>query len=208
MKPISEATKIMKDILGPIPSQYFSGQAEELMWYAKSLSMDPDKAGKPATPEYIKSKFAKISHNIISMSVKFFISEKYGDADEIIITDNSKVLDKNMKPINEISLIRNKQVEITAILVDAAMAEFDKGRKLAQQIIERVNAHVAQANTPPVQEIRNYFSSPPVESLEVEIMRLERRMAMLTHAEGRRLSELYDRVRAQKELDEELASWE
>lgn len=206
MRKISDATHIMETILGQVSSQYFDGQAEELIWYAKSLSMDPSKAGRLPTEAHIKNKFEKISDNIVWTSVRFFLDETYGSAN-YIVTENAKALDKNMNPITEVFEVKQRQEEVTSILVEVAMSEFSKGRKIAEEIIARVKAQIGEPQRPTT-TARNYFSAPPLEALEIEAIRLERRLPLLSREEGRRLAELYELIRNKHEMDEEVASWE
>ena len=194
MKDISEAEAFIEDVLGKEAAITFSHNMEDFFCYARSLSLtDLD-----STPASVRRRFHSISDGILGEYIKVYLTENFASDQGKLEVDavDGIVYDKNMNPIPAISLVKQRRDEVLKEILDSIMAEFVRGRRLAQEIVERLDRTSKGKKAPPqVPQIqapsRNYRSDPPTEVLEVEMMRLERRLPNLTEEEGKRLSLLY-----------------
>ena len=203
MSNLKEASEIVEEILGATSSssKHFKFQIEDYLCYVQGLSMTS--FSKPE--EKIRERLTEISIRIITDSIRVFLDENYGQ--NIVFTQQGNVFDKNMNKIKEVEKIKNKQEKILAIMVDTAMEEFEKGRGLALEIVQRAKGN-GKKNSKSEVPSRNYKNRPAVENLEIEMMNLENKLPNLTPEEGNRLSFIYEIVQNQKELDDEVSDFE
>jgi hypothetical protein len=96
-----------------------------------------------------------------------------------------------MHPIPAIDKIRKNQKEITALMVSRGMWEFAKGRHLLNQTgkPEAPQSQPKAVHKEPV---------PTIESVEIEVMRLEGRLPNISKEEGELLASLYDKLAAMR----------
>lgn len=190
MKDISEAEEFIEDVLGKQAAIAFSHNMEDFFYYARSMALtDLD-----STPASVRRRFHSISDGILSESIKVYLTENFASDQGKLEVDavDGIVYDKNMNPIPAISLVKQRREEVIKEILDSIMAEFVRGRRLAKEIVGRIDKAPKPKAPPQIQApSRNYRSDPPTEALEVEMMRLERRLPNLTEDEGKRLSLLY-----------------
>lgn len=193
MKDITEAEAFIEDILGKEAAIAFAQNMEDFFCYARSLALtDLD-----STPASVRRRFQSISDGIISESVKIYLTENFSSDQGKIEVDavDGIVYDKNMNPIPAIGIVKQRREEVLKEILDSIMAEFSRGRRLAKEIVSRVekNRKALPMSAVPAStdSSRNYRSEPPTEVMEVELMRLERKLPNVTSDEGKRLSVLY-----------------
>lgn len=197
MKDMSEACAFISHNLGKAAAAMFSHATDDFVCYARHQSL----VDASSTESMMRDKFRKSAIGILGEAVKMFVAEKYaGDGGRLDVhVYNEEFLDKEMVPIPEIANIRSKSRSIVDRMVDGAMEEFEKGRALAFEISARAEQYEARfigspspkalpAPKPPKKDL---VANPPLEVLEIEMMRLERKLPVLSEAEGTRLSQLY-----------------
>ena len=181
MKSIKEAKQIIDNALGHEALKSFDDFLDDFTYYVKSLSMIDLR-----TPEeVIRYKLKQLCKAMIIEAVKVFLQVNYKDQNGVVrvnLTDEG-IYDKNMKPLPGISEIRSKQADVVECILDEAMHDFEKGRELAFQVVERAKAFDVEGES---------FSSEPLnEEIEVNILRLERKLPKLTPEEAQKLTEYY-----------------
>lgn len=207
MRELGEAGAIIRRILGDNAKAYFDSEVGEFLYIVRSLAFE-DMATET---EVVRAKLEKMSHVIINKSVTVFLRDRYGvnSKDTIvgITVTESGVFDRNMNPVEEIHQIRKSRSELTDIIMGNVMDEFLRGRVLCREIVGRLFEYRARnggsvhqrvdedeqgaAHEPP----RDYADRPPMEQLEVELMRLESKLPKLTPDEGKKLLRLYETLK-------------
>jgi hypothetical protein len=187
MKDINAIRTFLRTILGDSSIELFDRHMEEFACCVKTWALSDMKS----THAEVKDRFKNVSYGILSESVKLFLSEKFSKEDgslSVEITD-TEIYDEHHKKIPAIMALRDRQEEIIEFMVNSAMKDFESGRKLAKVIINRATKFESdkldKLETPKKSRV-------PAEAIEVEIMRLEKRLSSLTPEEGERLSELYE----------------
>jgi len=186
MKNIKEAKQVIGSVLGPEALDKFDEFLDDFTYYVRSLSMVDLK-----TPEeVIKYKLRMMCKGLIVEAVKVFLKIKYKDDSGVVrvnLTDEG-IYDQNMRPLPEISEIKSKQADVVECILDEAMHEFVKGRELALQVVERAKTFEANRSEGVAYE-------PPTEEIEIEVLRLERKLPNVTEEEARKLTEYYGILR-------------
>jgi hypothetical protein len=184
MRDIAEVEHMLCNVLGKRAARAFSENMDELTCFVKSLALNDANT----TEKEMRSALRKYAEGIIAASVKCYLDEHYMDdfgAIEININDNG-IYDRNMQPIRALESIHLRQKEVMALIIAREMYEFTKGRHLAKIIEARSSARV-KVMMPGKAQTR--------EMIEVEIMRLERRLPNLPPEDGEKLKKLYARLK-------------
>jgi hypothetical protein len=187
MKDIADAVSFVRENLGPGPGRAFAAGVEDFLCSVRhsAVSLLPRE-----DPE---RDFRMAAADVIADAVKAFVAENYVSMDgrlEIHVSSND-FLDKAMMPIPEISAIRGKSEAIIDAVSGAAMSEHRKGRELGAEIAGRARTFEEKFIGPMVPRLPAPPRPPPLEVLEIEMMRLERKLPELSKDEGNRLSQLY-----------------
>jgi hypothetical protein len=186
MKSIKEAKQVIGSILGQDALCKFEEYLDDFTYYVKSLSMVDLK-----TPEeVIRYKLKLMCKGLIVEAVKVFLKTKYNNGSGVVkvnLTDDG-IYDQHMKPLPEIAEIRNKQNDVVECILDEAMHEFVKGRELAMQVVERAKSFEANRTD-------EFVYEPPIEEIEIEVLRLERKLPKITEEEAKKLVEYYHILR-------------
>ncbi len=188
MKDVLEAKKFIKENLGQKAASHFAHAVDDFFCYIKHKAIfDPC--------DDVRASFESVASGIITDSVKIFVGQNYvSDAGRLELhISNDEFLDKAMMPVAEIITVKQKSHAIVKLIVTLATEDYERGRVLAFDISSRmkkyeekfVGPHVPE--TPPL----DLSINPPMEMLEIEMMRLERRLPALSNDEGNRLSQLY-----------------
>lgn len=191
MKGISGAEAFIQDVLGKEAALAFSQNMEDFSCYARSVALtDLDSAN-----DSIRKRFESISDGIITESIKVYLSENFASENGKLEIDavDGIIYDKNMKPIPAISMVKQHRQQVLKEVLDSIMAEFSRGRKLAKEIVARMEPFIAPQDEVTMTEVasRDYRKNPPLEVFEVEVMRIENKLPDITVEEGKRLSYLY-----------------
>ena len=140
----------------------------------------------------MRTNLRKYVEGIIAASVKCYLDEHYMDkfgAVEVNV-DQQGIYDKNMRPIHALEVLHQSHKQVMGLLVARGMYEFTKGRHLAKIMEARAAAKQYHMIMPGVQT---------KEQLEVEVLRLERKLPNLTLEETARLKKLYVCLRDKEE---------
>lgn len=191
MKNIDEAKQAIRSALGNEARETFGVFVEDFVYYIRSLAMVDLKT--PA--EVVEGRFHSICNGIIVESIKSFLESKHSEDDGsfgINVSKDDTICDRDMNPLPEIITIKKRQAEIVKFLLSMAMSEFSKGRILSMDIVKRAKkfnrkTQVVRRPTLPI--------PPALELVEIEIMRLERKLPALTPDEAARLADYYNTVR-------------
>lgn len=187
MNNIKSIRSFLRGLLGDNPIKLFDRHMDEFACCVKTWALSDLKSSS----EDVKERFTNVSYGILSEAVKLFLSEKYSKEDgslSVEITE-SEIYDEGHHRIPAIVALRERQEEIIEFMVRNAMRDFEAGRRLAKVIVARARKFESDkmdGARPPAR------SRIPAEAIEVEIMRLEKRLSELTPEEGRRLSGLYE----------------
>jgi len=182
MKSIKEAKQVIGSVLGQEALVKFEEFLDDFTYYVRSLSMIDMKSPE----EVIRYKLKMMCKGLIVEAVKVFLKAKYNDGSGVVrvnLTDEG-IFDQHMRPLPEISEMRTKQADVVECILDEAMHEFVKGRELAIQVVERAKNFEANRTDQVVYE-------PPTEEIEIEILRLERKLPNITNEEANKLLEYY-----------------
>jgi len=183
MKSIKEARQTIEGILGPEALVSFNDYLDDFTYYVKSLSM----LDLRTPEEVIKDELRHFCKKLIVEAVKAFLQSHYKDASGNLKFNLTKdgIYDEHMKPLREISEIKNKQAEVVECVLAEAMHEFAKGRELALQVVERARSYAAN-------KAEGVKHEPSTEEIEIEVLRLERKLPNLTEEEASKLTECYN----------------
>ena len=179
MKNPVEISKFLGKLMGSKYSELFDANIEEFTYYVRMAAL----ADETVTEQEMRLRLKKLAEGVVAASVKSFLDDKYTNANgevEINVGDNG-VFDKDMRPIPEVDQIRKQQHEMVNVLVARGMYEFAKGRHLATMATKK-KVTAAQYNAQ---------RKKGAEDLEVEMMRLERKLPNIGGDDAARLSELY-----------------
>lgn len=154
--------------------------------------------------EKVRERVNKMAVGVIMEAVKVYLAKHYAD-NWNVFDDN--VFDGNMSSIRPIELVKVHRNAMIEIIEREAIKEFSRGRELAGVVVARAREYLLRKEhgepSPkdpnwdyfalPPKPPRDYEETPPAEAIEVEIMRLERKLPSLSPDEGKRLKELYER---------------
>jgi len=188
VKDLGSIRTFLRSILGEQSLELFDRHMEEFVCCVKTWAL----ADLKSSSAQVKEKFTNVSYGILSEAVKLYLSKNYSKEDgslDVEITD-TEIYDVKHNRIPSIMMLRERQEEIVSFMVASAMKDFEAGRKLAKSIIGR--ARKFESDRLDKGEAPGTTSRVPAEAIEVEIMRLERRLSNLTPEEGKKLSELYE----------------
>lgn len=194
MKDITEIKPFLDDVLGHNAAQVFDENMDEFIYYVRFYALsEPDtSSGK------MRSKLRKLAEGILAMALKRFLEDNYTDESgqiDLNVADEA-VYDRNMQPIDAIEKIRNSQKEMMSLMVSRGMYEFAKGKCLAKSITDRIQRDLETSNLTGQPE--EGPKTDAMEQIEIQIMRLERRLPKLDNEDGRLLLALYGRIKELK----------
>ena len=191
---------LLGNILGRVAEDFYVKQVEDFMYFVRSLSLVETKTEE----EKIREKLHEVTSIVLQKTVKYFLTEKCGKAADgtikVTIIDK-EIHDINGKLVEEVVDFKKNLKAISDQIIELGMEEFGKGRVIALEITERLKESTNKVHRKVVQ--RDYSVAPPLEQMEVEMIRLEKKLPFLSHEEGRKLADLYDRwhhVDAEKEM--------
>ena len=171
----TEIRTFLASLLGPRPMELFDVYLDDFFCCIKSWAMTDLKS--PSSE--VRARLENVLRGIIAEAIKSYLRENHAEFN----ISNDHVFDRDMKEIPAILQIRTHQARILACLMEQAMSDFEKGRQLAIIVVDRANKYVAIPSAK--------VQQTPIESYEIEIMRLEQRLPNLATDEAKRLSELY-----------------
>jgi len=196
MTRLAEAERCLFELLGSEPVEVFCYQMEDLKCYSKALSL----TDLSSDMDEIKRRLEIICQAILVEVVNIYLRRDYSDQAGSIEVNVTKreVYDKDMNLITPLKKFQENQEKIITAMMFTAIPIFSRGRDLALKIIKRKEHYLdfghEKIDTLPEKPTRDYIKYPPRELLSIEIMRLERKLPNLSHEEGLRLSELYQKV--------------
>lgn len=185
--------------LGKEAADLFGKNIEDMFYRIRSWALSDTK-----TPiDQMKERINKICKAIVLESIKTYLHRNY-EHNWSVSVSKGDLLDNDMNVIEPIQTIKQHQKEIISVLEGEAMAEFNRGRNMANSIVSRAREFVSRKLSSPTSSTswdysvpsappRNYEEMPPLERLEIEIMRLEQKLPSLSSREAERLKELYDK---------------
>ena len=171
----TEVRTFLAGLLGPKPMELFDIYLDDFFCCVKSWAMSDLKSASLD----VQARLENVLRGIIYEAIKSYLHENHAEFN----VSNDHVFDRDMKEIPSIVQIRTHQARILSCLMEQAMSDFEKGRQLAVIVVDRANKYVASPSAK--------VQQTPMESYEIEIMRLEQRLPNLATEEAKRLSELY-----------------
>jgi hypothetical protein len=174
-------------LLGSKPTRQFESNMDEFSFFVKAEALT-----NAAKSESDMRKLAKETcEKILQQSVKTYLSDNFANekGELSLKVDNGTVYDKDMQPVRAISAIRDNMSKISDVIIENIMEQFCAGRKLAQDIVSRMMHYQESKDAKPLQD-------PPLEVLEIERMRLERKLPRIEPHEAKRLCFLCAALRA------------
>lgn len=185
----SDGRVIIGAILGKKSEDFYTSQINDFLYFVRSLAL----VDMQSDEEKIREKIQGIGSVILQKTVKFFLIDKYGtmpDGTIRVSVDEKEIRDMNGNIIQEIVKFKENLKSIAEQLLELGSEEFEKGRKIAQEISLRIK-DCTNSEKKRISE-RDFNTTPPMEILEVEMIRLERKLPFLSQEEGKRLVMLYD----------------
>jgi len=173
-------------LLGSKPTRQFDSNMDEFSFFVKAEALT-----NALKSEADMRKLARETcEKILLQSVKTYLAENFAnEKGEMSLTvNNGTVYDKDMQPVRAIILLRDNTSKISEVIVESIMEQFCTGRKIAQDIVNRMMYYKERQGTRSTQ-------SPPPEALEIEKMRLERKLPKIEPHEAKRLCSLYAALR-------------
>jgi hypothetical protein len=188
MRDIPDVVQLIDEVLGKTAAETFVENLDELTCFVRSLALNSE----GITEDKMRSSLKKYVEGIIAASVKCYLDEYYMDefGSVEVNVDHRGIYDKNMRPIKALEVIHDSHKEVMGLLVARGMYEFTKGRHLAKIMEARANSKQYRMITPGAQTR---------EHLEVEVIRLERKLPNLTPEESAKLKKLYSCLRDEEE---------
>ena len=164
----------------------FDSNMNDMLYCARLWALTDTRASEAE----IKDKLVAIAHGVLVECTKAYLIDHYGMKEDggpkVHVAED--ILDENMRTIPAVVKLRKHKVEIVRCLMDETMRVYRQGRDLARQIVDRTRAYKSP--------IPISHQGCPMELVEIEIMRLERKLPLLSDEEGRKLTELYKLVGA------------
>lgn len=183
----AEVREFLHGLWGDRTMVLFNNGMEDMLCCARLWALTDVRSSE----EEVKDKLVNIAHGIIVECTKAYLIECYGTKEDggprTNVTED-EIYDENMRPIPAVVQLRRHKIEIVRCMMDESMRVFRQGCDLARQIVARTQAYKSN------KLVRRHDC--PMELVEVEIMRLERKLPLLSDEEGRRLTELYKLVGA------------
>lgn len=199
MNSLSDIKDYLSRTLDSDAAKLFDEQVDGLMYLSKSLAL----GDLVEDPEDIKEKFSEVVRGFISDMINMYLAVHHshdGVLDINVCSD--KVYDRDMSEIVAIKNMRTKQSLIVALVVTHAMDTYHQGRILVEKMSVKCVTHDygdVMTIDPLVlmeEDVKESSVYVPMEAIEIEIMRLERRLPNLSAEEGEQLSLLYERLRS------------
>jgi len=187
-------------ILGKDTEHFFVAQMDDFMYFVRSMALSQIDANEEET----KDKLLNICQNILKKTVKFFLMNKFGMTDDgtiKVIVQENELFDINKRSIKEVVLFKKEHKVIGEQMFELAWDEYQKGRILFTKIVERAKNFKAITKD----FNRDYSILPPFENMEIEIIRLEKKLPFLSHTKGKRLAELYDKWHTRIQMGREMS---
>ncbi len=176
-------------ILGKKSEDFYVSQIADFLYFVRSLALVDMKSDE----EKIREKIQSIGSVLLQKTVKFFLIDKYGtmpDGTIRVSVTEKEIRDMKGNIIEEIVKFKENLKSIGEQLLELGSEEFEKGRKIALEITQRIK-NSTNAEKRRILE-RDFNTTPPMEMLEIEMLRLERKLPFLSQEEGKRLVSLYD----------------
>ena len=188
MHSLIEVEAFLFKLLGSKPTKQFESNMDEFSFFVKAEALT-----NASRSELEMRKMAKETcEKILSQCVKTYLAENFADdkGELSVSVNNGTVYDKNMHPVTAITTVKDNMLKISEVIVENIMEQFCVGRKLAQEIVSRMMHYKESHDDKPSQV-------PLLESLEIEKMRLERKLPHIEPYEAKRLCVLCAALRAQ-----------
>jgi hypothetical protein len=191
MMTLPEARALVADTLGGDAVKVFDQHWNDMIYCVRSWALTDAVIGIDLVTERLE----KVSKGIVAEAIKTYLSDNFMSADGVLeLNVGETIYDKNLNAIPAIEQIKKHQLKIVSCMVSQCVEEFEYGRMLAIQIVERSKRY-AEFNDTHGQLPRDYISNPPAEAFEAEVMRIEHRLPKISKSEGTRLIELYRMLR-------------
>lgn len=191
---LDSSKQFIRDTFGGDVSDAYELHLDDFVCYVKSeaLKVEDPCAANSETAARFKAKFERLAIGIMAEVLKAFLADNYGNSHgQIAINYNGAlVYDRSLNEIPQVTKFSQEQSKIVEGLVDHAMVDFVLGLEMACRIVERLDEYVPKSRMtrlepPPVKV------APPLEAIEIEIMRLERKLPRISREDAARLSRLY-----------------
>jgi hypothetical protein len=199
MKSLTEIIVFLEDVLGKDAAQLFDEHMDEFIYYVRFNALStPDLADRK-----MRIRLRKLAEGIIAAALKRFLEDNYAnDTGELNLNINDTgVYDNNMQPISAVDKIKKTQREMVSLIVSSGMDEFIRGKTLAKSIISRARRY--QEEKPSQKDATWQLPAPPInraalEQVEIQIMRLERKLPAIDEEGARLLAALYSQARTMR----------
>lgn len=180
---------LLGSILGKEAESFYVKQMEDFMYFVRSLAFVDTKSEE----DKIKEKITNVVSTILQKTVKFFLTSKYGTGQDgsikVTVIDN-EIHSPNGKVVEEIVEFKKSLKTISEQIMELGMDEFEKGRKIALGVTERLKNSINKNKNIIIE--RDYNDTPPLEAIEIQILKIEKKLPNISKEEGRELSELYE----------------
>ena len=196
MRTIKDASNFIRNHLGDDVADVFDVQIDEALYFSRAMAFDDTES----LLNEIEEKFGEVAQSVLMEVANSYLETRHGsdDGKPQVNVDWDCVYDRDMNVIEPIAKLTEKQNVIVSIITKSCMSMFRKGRRLAHRIISKRDAFLRTKSYHVQKDIqwrptarRDYRKRPPMERVEVEIMRLERKLPNISPKEGKRLSLLY-----------------
>lgn len=199
MKSLTDIIVFLEDVLGKDAAQVFDEHMDEFVYYVKFNALS-----EPDLPDRkMRIRLRKLAEGIIAAALKRFLEDKFADdTGELGLNINETgVYDRNMKRIDAIEKIKKGQKEMVSLMVSRGMDEFVKGKLLARSILSRARDYRDGQESP--KDANWQLPAPPInraalEQVEIQIMRLERKLPSIDDEGARLLAALYSQARTMR----------
>lgn len=193
LKNLTEIAVFLEDVLGKPAAHIFDENMDELIYIVRSQALH----NPSITESKMRNKLKRLSEKIIAASLQSFLNENYADdfGDVELNVDEGGIYDRNMKPISAIEKIRKSQREMLNLMVSRCMYEFAKGRNLAKIMDARSNDDGKDPDPKDIDWTPPKAKPLTLELIEIQILRLERKLPNLTSEEGKSLTAFYEAMR-------------
>jgi hypothetical protein len=172
------ATRRVAAIAGKTAAGVFDDLVDEFVYYVRSVALV--KLSEPR--EKVRDRFSRLCGNAVLKVAKIGVSA--GDVMGPGATSGA-ICGKDMHGGADEIASRLEAAGVADFLLSMAMSEFGRGRRLGFQIFRRMRG---------LGEETAVQAPVPLEAVEVELMRLERKLPDLSDEEATRLTACYEMV--------------
>lgn len=178
---LDDVAKFMETHLGDYESSTFTSLLNEFFYGVRCMALTTMVPEAEARQNFKEGALAMLGECAKIHAQR--ICGKPGILGDLNVSSTG-IYDGNMNPIKSLKVLKENQEEIIEVIVEAAVKEYNRGRKIAKDIVARMKVEKKEYKPKTVRVT--------LSSIDKEIKQIEEKLPNVTVQEGKRLAELYD----------------